>query len=95
MQVPVIQVRILLKISGSTNYALSFTTNSRLAFYDANKVFISGVYPITNPIATPINAAYLRFSTTTTLLNSQQLELGDTKTAYEPYGYTIPKLILG
>jgi lysophospholipase L1-like esterase len=74
-------------VSPSTNYTfISPTGGTRIAYYDANKTFISGVVGPTMPITTPSNARYVRFSFSTTLtIGTQQFELGDIATPYEAY----------
>lgn len=64
------------------------------AFYDENKNYISGfVYWNGNPILSPSNAKYIRFTvnyvnSNTNYLNTTQLEEGDKATPYEPYYVT-------
>jgi len=59
-----------------------FTVNSQKAFYDSNKVFISGV-DATNAFTTPANAAFVRVSFLLSGLETLQLELGSSATSYE------------
>jgi hypothetical protein len=77
-----------IKVKPSTAYK-STGYVVRILFYDINKIFISGLLVVdTNyGFTTPSTAYYVRFSTTptTTYLNTFQLELGSTATAYEPY----------
>lgn len=73
-------------------------TNPGVAFYDANKTFVSGQ---SNNNATqgtpwsvtiPTNAVYMAFCSRSEYLDELQLEHGDTATTYEPYNgrtYTI------
>jgi len=90
-------------VSPSTNY----TENSAyyLAYYDSNKVYISGLAsagPVSRTVTTPENAAFVRVSLVLTNLDIFQFELGSLVTSYEPYCYkftrdldtTIPDLIL-
>ncbi|NEX53645.1 BppU family phage baseplate upper protein [Lactococcus lactis] len=72
----------------STAYQIS-GTNEQLAFYDSNKVYISGLRTANEFKTTPANAAFIRMSLKTTQINDVQLELGTTTTSYEPYGYYI------
>lgn len=56
-------------------------------FYDEHKNFINSVTPssVALTLSTPNGAKYIRLSARTVLLNTAQLELGSTATAYEPY----------
>lgn len=74
-------------VSPSTNYTfISPSGGTRIAYYDINKTFISGVVGPTMPITTPANSRYVRFSFSTTLaVDAQQFELGNVATAYEPF----------
>lgn len=68
-------------VAPGTNYFLKYSGWS--AFYDVNKVYISGgAY---NGFTPPANASFFRFTTTTANLDTQQLEVGTSATAYEPY----------
>lgn len=59
-------------------------TNAGMAFYDADKVYISGTNDATMTV--PENAAYMRFSVPNEHAAGEiQIELGQTVTAYEPY----------
>jgi lysophospholipase L1-like esterase len=69
-----------------------------MAFYDANKAYISGqgsVSPQSNPrtVTTPSNAAYIRVSEILSRLDLLQVESGSMATAYEPYRYKFTKEI--
>ncbi|MFD0768878.1 BppU family phage baseplate upper protein [Bacillus sp. CGMCC 1.60114] len=71
-------------VSPNTQYIRSF--DHRLAFYDANKTFISGLDSTkTGAFTTPANCSYLRTSMPDTLLDSFQLEKGNALTAFEPF----------
>lgn len=63
--------------------------NSHMAFYDANKIYISGMAAATT-FTTPTNCAYMRISVHDTLLDTEQVELGSVNTIYEPYGEKVP-----
>ena len=83
-------------VKPSTNYIVSNGTTSdasAVAYYDASGAFISRTISGTwYNIRTPNNAAYIRFTTKKSTIDSVQLELGSTATAYEPYqgqSYTI------
>jgi hypothetical protein len=60
--------------------------NQIVAYYDADKAFISGVQQAT-AFTTPATAKYVRLSVYNTYYNTEQLELGSTSTAYEPFFY--------
>ena len=81
-----------IKIEPSTTYTLTTTSNSSsVAFYDSEKVYISGATSFGTK-TTPSNAKYLRFDYKTENSGIIQLELGSTATTYEPYAgktYTI------
>lgn len=73
----------------------TYTINKKywLAFYDANKVFISGVTTAAGAVGTiltPVNAVYVRISVYNTLLNTTQLELGASVTTYAAHVKKIP-----
>lgn len=77
-------------IDSNTQYTRS--DDKRTAFYDANKVFISGHYDAssnTKTITTPANAKYMRCSVLKTNVTTFQIEKGNIQTEYEPYGYKI------
>jgi lysophospholipase L1-like esterase len=76
-------------VLANTKYFISNTTNIRVAYYNAAKVFISGAYPVTSPITTPANTAFIRFSFATN--NTPQLEQSEVATTYEKFGYQISK----
>lgn len=82
-------------VSGA-RYALSglIMNAVRIAFYDINKIFISGLYPPVNPIAIPANAVYARFSFTKGYAPTVQFENSDTPTVYESFGYKFTKEII-
>ena len=59
----------------------------RLAFYDANKAFISGLNDFSNyTITTPLNTSYTRHTIESqSALDTFQFEEGNVRTPYEPY----------
>lgn len=63
-----------------------------LAFYNENKVFISGGR-LSNPITTPSNAKYVRLSVPASQIDVYQFEKGTVKTPYESYGYYLEQLL--
>lgn len=63
-----------------------------LAFYDENKIFISGEGLTDNPmearkIVVPPKGRYVRISVRKDNIDYFQLEMGKKETAYQPYGY--------
>lgn len=72
-------------ITGSTVYIVS-GTYEQLAFYDVNKVYISGRTSGTAGFTTPTNACYVRLTVMNATLATTQLELGSTVTIYESFG---------
>jgi plastocyanin len=78
-------------VSGNQNYYISGSGSIRIAYYDANQVYISGASPLVNPFVTPSNAAYIRFSESLAFLDTAQVELGTVPTPYEQYGYKLAK----
>ncbi|HDR4709720.1 TPA: SGNH/GDSL hydrolase family protein [Bacillus paranthracis] len=69
------------------------TVVDQMAFYTADKVFISGK-TYTDPVnfTTPANCAYVRICAPLTKLETYQLEKGNVSTAYEEYGYELESL---
>jgi hypothetical protein len=72
-------------IKASTQYKVSGTSEQG-AFYDSNKVFISGYTFASSIPLSPANAAYLRQTSKDSQLTSTQVEEGTVATAYAPYG---------
>jgi len=62
--------------------------SQQLAFYDADKVYISGITSGDGALIfrTPTNCFFIRISIYTSYLNTTQLELGASTTEYIPYG---------
>lgn len=79
-----------------SNEIYSYNFNGQLAFYDKNKIYISGINGGGNvankTLTTPSNCKYIRFSTK--LPNEFQVELGEKCTSYESYGYFIKKEVI-
>jgi hypothetical protein len=74
----------------STVYAISFQTH--LAWYDASKVYISGITvagTVGGTVTSPANAAYLRVSVKISNATGFQVEQNTVATAYEAYHYTL------
>lgn len=59
----------------------------QMAFYDANKVYISGIASTTGYFTTPSNVAYIRITTENTLLETQRVNNGEVLLAYKPFLY--------
>ena len=88
-------------ITGNKNYYLSCenpplsSQAPRICFYDINKRLISYVNAMVNrTISTPSNAVFIRLSLFHAAYN-YQLEVGNTKTSYEPYTGNIYTIQLG
>jgi lysophospholipase L1-like esterase len=82
-------------VAPSTSYAIN--KSYWLAFYDANKSYISGVTTLSgaaSTITTPANAIYMRVSIYNTLLDTLQVESGTASTPYESYNLKIPSDVL-
>jgi lysophospholipase L1-like esterase len=69
-------------VSASTGYRKN--NIQQFAFYDASRVYISGVNS-GESFTTPSNAAYVRICDEITNLNTLQLELGNVSTPYENF----------
>lgn len=78
-------------VTSNGNY--SRTVNSHIAFYDNNKLFISGTATSGLTFTTPANTAFIRISVPVANTQSEQIELGNTLSPFEPYGYKLPDLI--
>lgn len=64
------------------------TQNEQMAFYDVDKVFVSGsAVSATTPIARPVNAKYARFSINNVGLSTFSVNSGQTLKAFTPYTY--------
>ena len=80
----------------STQYVRSW--DSQIAFYDINKVYVSGINSSATPsipFTTPVNALYCRVTVPNTMLDIFQLELGSIATLYETNGFKMSKLLMG
>lgn len=84
-------------VTAGQNYTQSYSHQT--AFYDANKVYISGVLALGTPttprtLLAPAGAAYVRMSVVNTALNTMQFEKGNESTSYQPYSLQLdPSLI--
>ncbi|MCV9884695.1 SGNH/GDSL hydrolase family protein [Metabacillus halosaccharovorans] len=79
-----------IRVQPNTTYTLK--SIHQTAFYDADKVYISGIDTIsTSPhtFTTPANCYYMRTTVKDAYLNTQQLELGSVSTSYESYQLTL------
>ena len=77
-----------IEIEPNTEY--SFNNNYfTLAYYDSDKQFISYYAYVGRQITTPVDAKYMRFTTTVELTNVFQLEKGRESTNYADY-YNLP-----
>lgn len=84
-----------IKIEANTNYTINYF--DQIAWYDENKVYISGVdgYQLgVKTITSPSNAVYMRLSVRKTALDSYQLEEGTTSTTFEDFGVSITEHML-
>ena len=91
-------VTCLIEVNPSTEYQTSSFYDQQFAFYDANKVYISGqVYPINSKFTTPSSAKYARFSIQNNQLNTLIIsESSIFPNYYVPYGVkTIEDFIFG
>jgi hypothetical protein len=67
----------------STNYVKS--DSQQLAFFDANKTYLSGLASTTT-FTTPANCYFMRITVANSVLSSYQLETGTVATSFESYG---------
>tara|TARA_R110002033_G_scaffold101584_1_gene149651 strand:+ start:97 stop:1920 length:1824 start_codon:yes stop_codon:yes gene_type:complete len=67
--------------------------NNPLAFYDSNKVFVSGLSGgSAQSFTSPVGVAYIRISVSDAILEKEQLELGTVETDYEPFRFILSQL---
>jgi hypothetical protein len=83
-----------IKVEPNTTYTRSHEHS--LAYYDINKVFISGVSSALDifTFTTPINCYYIRAAAKIGALSTFQIEKGSAKTLYEPYKQYLPQDII-
>ncbi|MCR6794679.1 hypothetical protein [Bacillus paranthracis] len=67
-----------------TAYKISGTSEQG-AFYDSNRVYVSGFTNASNVSTSPSNAYFIRITVLNSQLNSAQLEKGTKVTEYEPF----------
>ncbi|MFE4764285.1 SGNH/GDSL hydrolase family protein [Bacillus mycoides] len=80
-------------ISVESNIEYIRTVVDQMAFYTADKVYISGkTYADPANFTTPVNCAYVRICAPLTKLETYQLEKGNVSTTYEEYGYELEYL---
>jgi lysophospholipase L1-like esterase len=78
-----------IRVDADTEYTIN--KFNQLAFYDENKVFLSGLGgedDLGKTFTTPLNTKYIRVTVRKTMLNIYQLEKGISQTLYEPFGTT-------
>jgi len=70
-----------------TSYYINQVVALKYAWYNSAKVFISGSNVASHVIASPVGAAYLRYSSdeTTFLIDTHQCEIGTSETNYNSY----------
>lgn len=73
------------------NSSYIWNIQSNYAFYDSNKVFISGVnnFPAFNAVVSPANTAYIRVSFSMDSKDTYQIEQNTASTSYLPYGFVL------
>lgn len=75
-----------LKVIPSTKYYKSGNTEGGiLRFYDINKTYISERSIVNGTFTTPSNSYYIRTNTRVIALDTLQIEMGSTSTAYAPF----------
>ena len=84
-----------IEVEPNTQYTRNYS--HQMAFYDANKTYISGINVDWSNIGvttftTPANAKYVRLTVAKTAVDTFQLEKGSVATSYEPYGYKLKYL---
>jgi len=95
---PTLRTKNFQRVLPNTEYYFpSFDAYVRIAFYDANKVFISGVRKTRGVVTTPSNAAYTMYSPEiygTTYNHNICINISDTSRnrTYEPYRENIAQL---
>lgn len=72
-----------------TTYALSGIRS--IVYYDSSKTAVSGISNGENaPITITPQQPYIRVAVHNTLVSTAQIEIGNTPTEYQPFGYVIP-----
>lgn len=84
-------------VTAGQNYTQSYSHQT--AFYDANKVYISGEIALGIPttprtLLVPVGAVYVRMSVANSVLNTMQFEKGGEATTHQPYALQLdPSLV--
>jgi hypothetical protein len=86
-----------IEVEPSTTYIRNFS--HQLAFYDANKVYISGINTSASvtdvtTFTTPSNAKYIRMGVGNYFINQCMIAKGSSLPTYEPYKYVMKDLRL-
>lgn len=84
-------------VAPNTVYTRTSIFLDRIAFYDVNKVFISGANPGTATFTTPALCFYVRITILKASINpitQFQFEAGSTETYFEAYGLYLKKSLL-
>lgn len=72
-----------IEVEEGKTYALSY--GNRTAWYDENKLFISGVNSSSNTRTAPSGARYIRVTINNVNVSTFQIELGTIPTSFEPF----------
>lgn len=85
---PSYYVTEFIPVTPLTAYAIT-APSPHMAFYDANRVYLSGLAPSTQTVIIPNNCYFMRLSFTTGISTStMQIEEGKVQTPYQPYQLT-------
>jgi lysophospholipase L1-like esterase len=79
-----------MRVLPSSQYIMNI--NGTIAFYDINKVFISGTNSGSVVFTSPSNAVYLRATIVQATINTHQIEQGSVSTDFEDYYVSIDNL---
>jgi hypothetical protein len=77
-----------IKVTPNSSYISSGNTSNRYAWYDLNKVFISG-FDASGVRTAPTNAIFIRFSDLLTKIDTTQFELGSVATSFAAFELVI------
>ncbi|MES5896990.1 hypothetical protein, partial [Bacillus cereus group sp. RP43] len=76
-----------IKISPNIQYAIAkIAGDTRIAFYDVNKIYLSRATDGSTTFTTPGNSVYIRIGSRSGLRDVTQIESGSIPTGYEPFG---------
>ncbi len=81
-------------VKPNTNYVVSPLPCPQLAFYNVNKVYISGLNDSTS-FTTPSNCVYMRMSVLKTMFDDFQVEIGYKPTQYKDFSYILNSDFIG